>query len=70
MMFLRLLLDLTGLDGQRNPDIRNILQVDSILEDIKLYRKNSLDHLKWRDKPPTEVVFPVPTYGTTGYGKN
>jgi hypothetical protein len=33
MRFLRPLLGLTKLDSQRNPDIRNRLKVDNIVED-------------------------------------
>jgi len=46
MRFLRPLLGLTRLDRQRNPDICNRLKVDNLVEDIKLYQKNWLDHLK------------------------
>jgi hypothetical protein len=46
MTFLRPLLGLTKLDRQRNPGIRNRLKVDKLLEDIKMYQKNWLDHLK------------------------
>jgi hypothetical protein len=37
MRFLRPLLGLTRLDRQRNPEIRNNLKVDNIVEDIKQY---------------------------------
>jgi hypothetical protein len=47
MRFLRPLLRLTRLDHQKNPDIRNRLKVNNIVEDIKLYQKNWLDHLIW-----------------------
>jgi hypothetical protein len=35
MRFLKPLLGLTRLDRQRNPEIRNSLKVDNIVEDIK-----------------------------------
>jgi hypothetical protein len=50
MRFLRPLLGLTRLDRQRNPDIRNRVKVDNIVEDIKQYQKKSLDHLERIDR--------------------
>jgi hypothetical protein len=49
MRFLRPLLGLTRLYRQRNPDIRSILKMDNLVEDIKSYQKNCLDHLKWTE---------------------
>jgi hypothetical protein len=49
MRFLRPLFGLTRLDRQRNPDIRNRLKVDNLIEDIKLYQKSRLDHLERMD---------------------
>jgi hypothetical protein len=37
--FLRPLLGLTRVDRQRNPDIRNSLKVDNIVEDIRQYQR-------------------------------
>jgi hypothetical protein len=48
--FLRTLLGLTRLDPQRNPDIHNILEVDNIVEDIKLYQKSWLNQLERMDR--------------------
>jgi hypothetical protein len=51
MRFLRPLLGLTRLDRQRNPDIRNRLKVNSVVEDIiKLYQKKWSDHLERMDR--------------------
>jgi hypothetical protein len=33
------------LDRQRNPEIRNSLKVDNIVEDIKQYQRRWVDHL-------------------------
>lgn len=49
MSFLRPLLCLTRLDHQRNPEIHNGLKVDSYAEDVKLFQKNWLHHLKRMD---------------------
>jgi hypothetical protein len=48
--FLRTLVGLTRLYRQRNPDIHNILEVDNIVEDIKLYQKSWLDQLERMDR--------------------
>jgi hypothetical protein len=50
MRFLRPLLGLTRLDRQRNPEIRNILKVDNIVEDIKQYQRRWVDHLERMDR--------------------
>jgi hypothetical protein len=50
MKLLRPLLGLKKMDRQSIPDIRNRLKVDSLVEDIKLYQKNWLDHLKRMDR--------------------
>jgi hypothetical protein len=50
MRFLRPLLGLTRLDCQRNPEIRNSLKVDNIVEDIKQYQRRWVDHLKRMDR--------------------
>jgi hypothetical protein len=34
------------LDRQRNPEIRNSLKVDNIVEDIKQYQRRWVDHLE------------------------
>lgn len=44
--FLRLFFRLTKLDRQRNPDIRNRLKVNNLIEDIELYQKSWSDHLE------------------------
>jgi hypothetical protein len=62
MRFPRPLLGLTRLDRQRNPEIRNNLKVDNIVEDIKQYQLPGT--IGW--KPPTEAGFPVPTSGMAG----
>jgi hypothetical protein len=46
MRFLRPLLGCTRLDHQRNSDIRQKLEVDNIVEDIKLYQKKWNWHLQ------------------------
>jgi hypothetical protein len=46
MSFLRPSLGLTRLHLQRNPVIRNRLKVDNLVEDVKSYQRNWLDHLK------------------------
>jgi hypothetical protein len=50
MRFLRPLLGLTRLDRQRNPEIRNSLKVDNIVEDIKQYQRRWVDHLERMDR--------------------
>jgi len=50
MRFFSPLLGLTRLDRQSIPNIRNTLKMDSLVEDIKLYQKNWLDHLKRMDR--------------------
>jgi hypothetical protein len=50
MRFLRPLLGLTRLDRQRNPDIRNRLKVNNIVDYIKLYQKKWLDRLERMDR--------------------
>jgi hypothetical protein len=50
MRFLRPLLGLTRLDRQRNPEIRNSLKLDNIVEDIKQYQRRWVDHLERMDK--------------------
>jgi hypothetical protein len=50
MRFLRPVLGLTILDRQRNPDIRNRLKANKIVEDIKLYQHKWLDHLERMDR--------------------
>ena len=44
--FLRALLGLTRLDHQRNTIIREKLKVEHIVDDIKSYKKNWLQHVK------------------------
>jgi hypothetical protein len=62
MKFLRPLLGFTRLDHQRNSDIRKKLEVDNIVEDIKLYQKkwncplqrmnrNRIPQLAFRNQP-------------------
>jgi hypothetical protein len=46
MRFLRPLLRPYKIRPPENPDIRNRLKVNSLIEDIKLYQKNWLDHLE------------------------
>jgi hypothetical protein len=41
---------LTRLDRQRNPEIRNSLKVDNIVEDIKQYQRRWIDHLERMDR--------------------
>jgi hypothetical protein len=50
MRFLRPLFGLTRLDHQRNPEIRNSLKVDNIVEDIKQYQRRWVDHLERMDR--------------------
>jgi hypothetical protein len=50
MKFLRQLLGFTRLDHQRNSDIRQKLEVDNIVEDIKLYQKKWNCHLQRMDR--------------------
>jgi hypothetical protein len=50
MRFLRPLLELTRLDRQRNPEIRNSLKVDNIVDDIKQYQRRWVDHLERMDR--------------------
>jgi hypothetical protein len=50
MRFLRPLLGLTRLDCQRNPEFRNRLKENNMVEDIKLYQKKWLDHLERMDR--------------------
>jgi hypothetical protein len=50
MRLLRPLLELTRLDRQRNPDIRNRLKVKNLVEDMKLYHKKWLHHLEPMDR--------------------
>jgi hypothetical protein len=38
------------LDRQRNPEIRNSLKVDNIVEDIKQYQRRWVDHLERMDR--------------------
>jgi hypothetical protein len=49
MRFLRPLLGLTRLDRQRNPEIRNSLNVDNTVEDIKQYQRRWVDYLERLD---------------------
>jgi hypothetical protein len=53
---LRPLLGLTVLDWQRNVDIRNTLQIYSILEDTKLQQKNWRDLLKGMKKHRLQIL--------------
>jgi hypothetical protein len=46
MRFMRPLLGLKRLECRRNLDICNRLNVNNLTEDIKLYQKSWLDHLK------------------------
>jgi hypothetical protein len=52
MRFLRPLVGLTRLYPQRNPDIRNRLNVINLTEDIKLYQKSLLDCVEITDRSP------------------
>jgi hypothetical protein len=69
MRFLRPLLGLTILDRQRNPDIRNRLKVNNIVEDIKLYQKKWLDHMERIDSSCLPRLALKYKPGTAGYGK-
>jgi hypothetical protein len=61
----RPLLGLIRLDRQTNPDIRNRLKVNNIVEDIpkEMVRPPGTNG----QKPPTEAGFPVSTLGMAGY---
>jgi hypothetical protein len=65
MRFMRPSLGLTRLNHQRNSDIRNRLKVDNIVEDIKLYQKNSQTNLKIVDRNRiTKLTFQYQRRGT------
>jgi hypothetical protein len=70
MRFLRLLLDLTRPDRQRNPGIRNRLKVDISVEDVKLCLENWLNHLKGMDKSRLpKVAFQYQAWGRRDIGR-
>jgi hypothetical protein len=69
MRSLRPLLGPTRVDCQRNPDVRNRLKVNNIVEDKTLSKEMVRPPGTNGKKPPTEAGFTVPILGTAVYGK-
>jgi hypothetical protein len=70
IQLLRQLLGVTRLDCQRNPDIYNILKVDNVVEDKKLYQQNWFDHLKRMDRSCLQkLAFQYQPRGQRNFGR-